>query len=388
MTISVSPPSPELPRVHTHHTRTRAISTPQRPRLQTDLPPRSHSRNTAPIGLSHPHPHFPSFSLIGALEFHDVVASLRHQAASSSLSIFESPVTPFAGGHYHRHSSPRQRTPRTSLSSRDDPLDQLALGTVSQQDDRLRPYFSAPSRTTDLPEEPEWFDDDSRYHDTPISDHARIPQNGCLSTTHRRYTDSPNSSTSSITRTNATPTISDDDTESQNYIPPTPWQRILSGLGYIPHTLLPSLHHFRNQSILAQIASIFAAPAVMFLTLTLPVVVTRYESATTSREKMFNGDGRLVDFEEEGEERVLIAEEEVLEDMHEMAFNKWLTSVQCAIAPVFCVAVLFSSYFIYDFVNPTTSTVHTYRWNKAPSAIAHSCSCWWHCEWHSCCSVC
>jgi len=80
----------------------------------------------------------------------------------------------------------------------------------------------------------------------------------------------------------------------------------------------------------------------MFLTLTLPVVVTRYESATASREKMFNGDGRLVDFEEEGEERVLIAEEEVLEDMHEMSFNKWLTSVQCVIGPVFSVAVLFN----------------------------------------------
>jgi sodium/potassium/calcium exchanger 6 len=80
----------------------------------------------------------------------------------------------------------------------------------------------------------------------------------------------------------------------------------------------------------------------MFLTLTLPVVVTRYESAMTSREKLFNGDGRLVDFEEEGEERVLIAEEEVLEDMHEMSFNKWLIAAQCAVAPVFCVAVLFS----------------------------------------------
>jgi sodium/potassium/calcium exchanger 6 len=118
-------------------------------------------------------------------------------------------------------------------------------------------------------------------------------------------------------------------------------------LGRIVHTLLPSLHHFRSQSILAQIASIFAAPAVMALTLTLPVVVTPYLPSRTSREKLFHGDGRLVDFEEEGEERVLIAEEEVLEDMHEMSFNKWLTATQCAVAPVFCVAILFSSHFIF-----------------------------------------
>lgn len=278
------------------------------------------------------HPHFPSFSLIGALEFHDVVTSLRHQSASSSLSIFESPVTPFAGGHYHRHSGSRQR--RTSFSSREeDPLEQLALSAVPQQDDRLRPYHSASSRTTDLPELAEEFDD-SGPGQYPIGDDFYLPPNEYLGTTSRYVDHSPSSITPSI--------ISDDDTESQNYVPPTRWQRILSVQGNIIHTLLPSLHHFKNQSILAQIASIFAAPAVMLLTLTLPVVVTRYESATTSREKMFSGDGRLVDFEEEGEERVLIAEEEVLEDMHAMSFNKWLMSVQCAIAPVFCVAVLFS----------------------------------------------
>jgi sodium/potassium/calcium exchanger 6 len=152
--------------------------------------------------------------------------------------------------------------------------------------------------------------------------------------------------------------------------------------------LLPSLQHFSKQSILAQIASIFAAPAVMFLTLTLPVVVTRYESATSSREKMFDGDGRLVDFEEEGEARVLIAEEEVLEDMHEMSFNKWLMSAQCVIAPVFCVAVLFSSYFTFVSIILMSSTMHTYRWNKAPSAVVHSCSRWWRCKCHSRCNVC
>jgi len=262
--------------------------------------------------------------------------------------MFEGPVTPFAGGHYHRHSVSRQRTPRTSLSSRDeDPFDHLALSSVSQQDDRLRSHLAAPPRTVDLTEGPRGVDDGNRnrYHDAPNGSYFH-PQDRSLDTTHGRYLDdpySPSSTTASILRTPATSTLSDGDTESQVYIPLTRWQRVIGVLGQVTYTLLPSLHHFRSQSILAQIASIFAAPAVMFLTLTLPVVVTPYESAGTSREKMFNGDGRLVDFEEEGEERVLIAEEEVLEDMHEMSFNKWLTAVQCVVAPVFCVVVLFSS---------------------------------------------
>jgi sodium/potassium/calcium exchanger 6 len=333
--ISVSPPSPEIPRTQTQtqqqQTRGRAISTPQRPRLQTDLPPRPHSRNATPTGQYHGS-YFPSFSLIGALEFHDVVASLRHQAAAPSLSMFESPVTPFAGGHYHRHSPSLHRTPRTSLSSRDeDPFDQLALETVSQ-------------RGLDLTEEPAVYDDD-RSNRTPTR-YRDLPHNGHLDPSHSRHfndSHSSRSTTSSILRTSATSTISDGDTD---YIPLTRWQRFLSVLGHIIHTLLPSLHHFRSQSILAQIASIFAAPAVMVLTLTLPVVVTPYHLNTTAHKTLFNEDGRLVDLEEESEETVRIAEEETLEDMHEMSFNKWLTATQCAIAPVFCVAILFSSHFI------------------------------------------
>ena len=80
----------------------------------------------------------------------------------------------------------------------------------------------------------------------------------------------------------------------------------------------------------------------MLLTLTLPVVVTPYESAHTPREKMLGSDPNLIDFEEEGVERVLIAEEEVQEDMHGMGFNKWLTAAQCTFGPLFCVGVLFS----------------------------------------------
>jgi sodium/potassium/calcium exchanger 6 len=114
-------------------------------------------------------------------------------------------------------------------------------------------------------------------------------------------------------------------------------------VGNIYRTLFPSLHHFRSKTVLGQIASVFAAPAVMLLTLTLPVVVTPYESRHHSHEKTPGQEDNLIDFEEEGVERILIAEEEVEEEMHGMPFNKWLTAVQCICGPLFCAAVLFGN---------------------------------------------
>lgn len=108
------------------------------------------------------------------------------------------------------------------------------------------------------------------------------------------------------------------------------------------HVLFPTLHHFDKQSLLGQIASIFAAPAVLVLTVTLPVVVTPLAGSLAAKEKLYADDAPLMDFEEEGVQRVLIAEEEVQEEMHEMKFNKWLMATQCALAPVVCVKVLFS----------------------------------------------
>lgn len=111
---------------------------------------------------------------------------------------------------------------------------------------------------------------------------------------------------------------------------------------HVAHVLFPTLHHFNKQSLLGRVASIFAAPAVLALTITLPVVVTPFAGSLAAKEKIYADDAPLMDFEEEGVQRVLIAEEEVQEDMHEMKFNKWLMAAQCAIAPPFCVKVLFS----------------------------------------------
>jgi sodium/potassium/calcium exchanger 6 len=251
----------------------------------------------------------PSFSLVGALEFRQVVASLQHQASSSSLSMFESfdsPVTPYAGGHYGRR-------PRSRVASQEmDPWDG-ALGVPLNE--RSPPHLLVTPALSDGPEEVPRLDDHGS--------HPVIP---------------------AISHTPASPTTSEGDAESQQYTAPTRRQRIVYILGRTGHILCPSLHHFKSKSFLGKIASVFAAPAVLALTLTLPVMVTPYENPYSHEEKTQGSEGRLVDFEEEGIERALIAEEEVQEDMHEMKFNKWLMAAQCALGPLFCVWVLFGAF--------------------------------------------
>lgn len=321
-----------------------SISAPDRLRLQTDIPPRPQSIISTPSASPSPHlVQLPSFSLVGALEFRQVVASLRHQAASSSLSMFDSPVTPFAGGHYRAHSTPRRSSRASTLTREEDPWE-AALGLQRLTSPALTP-----------PEE-------SRRSSSP----STIP---------------------SIMRTPASPTISED-SEAQTYVPPTKRQRAMSLLGRIAYTLFPSLHNFESQSVLGQFASIFAAPAILLLTITLPVAVTPYISADTSREKI-HGDGRLVDFEEEGVERILIAEEEVMEDMHELIFNKWLMAVQCMLAPVFSVGVLASSVSFSSYFEPCSYyLVLMHRGNEIPSATSDRGCCQWLCDSCACRGIC
>jgi sodium/potassium/calcium exchanger 6 len=108
--------------------------------------------------------------------------------------------------------------------------------------------------------------------------------------------------------------------------------------------MFPTLHHWNDKPLTSKVVSLFAAPAVLALTITLPVVVTPYRGALDSVEKSPRNDARLIDFEEEGMEieRALIAEEEIEEDMNELKFNKWLMVVQCVFGPLFCAGILFS----------------------------------------------
>lgn len=280
-------------------TRQRAKSHPEPPRLQIDLPPRPVSSTRAPSPTSPPFSQMPSFSLIGALEFRHVVSSLQNQASGSSLSVFDTPVTPFAGGHYHspvlHHSQPRSRshTPLTSNAD-ENPWDAM-LGL---------PLDDRPPRSP-----------------SPTDPHELSPEDAG-------------------TVTPAMPLDYQSDTEGQTHKPSRIY--ILRGAA---HVLFPSLHGWREKSVLGQVASLFAAPALLMLTLTLPVVVTPYEGEGGAREKGLDSSTRnLVDFEEEGIERILVAEEEREEELHGVGFNKWLTAAQCVFGPLFCVGVLFSGH--------------------------------------------
>ncbi|KAL0568225.1 hypothetical protein V5O48_013763, partial [Marasmius crinis-equi] len=302
------PPSPSPPRV-------RAISNPNPPRLNVDVDiRRSHSRSPSPTPRASPQfSHMPSFSLVGALEFRQVVASLRQDASSSSLHIFDSPVTPYAGGHYHASSRSLTRSPRERPRNPfDDTLGVPMSHRASHiESDRERgDYFDDPEAVTSMA-----------------------------------------SSVPTIQHTPASPTGTETDTDSNAYSnqqPMTRWRRTKYILAAVYHTLFPSLHGFQSQSILGKVVAVFAAPAVMLLTLTLPVVVTPYEcNHEPGIEKALtnangNSNHNLVGFEEEGVERVLVAEQDVQEELHGVEFNKWLMAVQCILGPLFCVAVLFN----------------------------------------------
>ncbi|KZT00823.1 uncharacterized protein LAESUDRAFT_687551 [Laetiporus sulphureus 93-53] len=294
-----------------HFSRSRARSNPVLPRLglQTDLPPRPQTRSPSPHS-SHVST-LPSFSLVGALEFRRIVASLQQEAAGSSLSMFESPLSPYPGGHYHQHHHTRSRSHTPPSDNEQNPWD-AALGV-------------------------------------PLSD--RSPQSFSHQLERSRSHSPQPVALPIISRTPASPIVSEAETEtetdsqSHQYVSPTRRQRIARVLGHAFHVVFPTLHGIGSKPLLGKVAAVLAAPAVMALTLTLPVVVTAYEDVGREREKLRGvaggGESRLVDFEEEGIERTLIAEDEVAEEMHELQYNKWLMAVQCTLGPLFCVAILF-----------------------------------------------
>ena len=301
--------------------RQRALSHPVVPRLQITTPPRRYSRSSSPSS-SHT-AQLPSFSILGALEFREVVASLKNEAAGTSLSYFESPVTPYAAGRYHvrnlsvMHS--RSSTPHSSLSSS---MDETTLNGL-HLDDRLHPH-----NARSIHEE----------HANARADGSNdYRQSYQLQTPPSIYRVPPSPST----------TISEAESDEQLYAPLTKRQRICAALGKAYHILFPTLHNLKQQGLLTQMVSVLATPAVLCLTVTLPVVVTPYNNSHSSHEKIY-GDARLVDFEEEGIERALIAEQEVEENIHELSFSKWLTAVQCVLGPLFCVQVLFGRFLVWS----------------------------------------
>ena len=266
----------------------------------------------------------PSFSLVGAIEFRQVVSSLQSQAASSSLSMFDSPVTPYAGGHYH---IPRRHSRSSSISPRPVPEPDEWDGALGLPLNDRSPKLLR----TSISEEPSR--EDTLLVDVREEEGARTP----LSIP----------TIPSILHTPASPTEATalPATEVEEQAPPTRPQRLCHVLARIWHILFPSFHHFKSKTLTGKIVSLLAAPAVLALTITLPVVIAPYGNHGSHEEKLDQHGALLPEFEEEGVERALIAEHEVQEDLHEIGFNKWLTAVQCILGPLFCITVLFSASF-------------------------------------------
>ncbi|KAG2037702.1 Sodium/calcium exchanger protein-domain-containing protein [Suillus americanus] len=329
----VTPPSDTLAVLLSPPARHRASSCPQPPRLALPTPLQTRTlsssfyaqpptRERTPSPLSSPHlSQMPSFSLVGALEFRQVVASLQAHATSSSLSIFDSPITPYAGGHYHlRGGSHASRTPLNEEEPWDATLGGLPL---NERSPRLL--------VNDFISEGHEPSQSSSAIDVQARASASMSPIPSISHTPASPTDAASTAT----------------TEVEPYVPPSKLKRAWRVVRKTYYILFPALHHFREKNALGKIASLLAAPAVMALTLTLPVVVVPYDSNGSASEKMHKHhhnageDGRLMDFEEDGIERALIAEEVMQQDLHEIEFNKWLMAAQCVLGPLFCVGVLF-----------------------------------------------
>jgi solute carrier family 24 (sodium/potassium/calcium exchanger), member 6 len=261
----------------------------------------------------------PSFSLVGALEFRSIISSLQQDSAGYSLSAFETPLTPYPGGHYHNYNFSRSRS-RASIysgsahtwdTSSDVPLDDRSP---------LPPTSSLPPDDSDVhpavhPTEPPL---------SPIGSDAepQIPE---------------------IAHIPASPLVEISSDVAHHMVAARP-RGTRFVLARASHILFPTLHGFHAKSLLGKATAVLATPAVFALTITLPVVVEPYDSAGYRFEKASTINDTLITLEGDGIERVLI--DKVEDEAHSLQFNKWLMALQCTLGPLFCVVVLFSTLII------------------------------------------
>ncbi|KAF8515394.1 Sodium/calcium exchanger protein-domain-containing protein [Hysterangium stoloniferum] len=286
--------------------RSRALSDPNPPRNTAEAPRRANSGTHSPSGspLESPLQHLPHFSLLTALEFRDVVASLQHQTNASSLAAFETPIIPLGARPYR--SSPLG----TPLAT---PYDVLTRRASSND---VNPWDDVLGRRMQLDRmSPE------------------LPQNG-----HAASIDAVEQTVPSLVVHSPTPS-----SDEGFHISPTRWQRLCHVLYPTFRILFPHLRHFTSKSVISASVAIFATPGVLALTITSPVVTCAYGEPRRGAVSPANeaSDGRLIDFEEDGVERVLVAEDDLKEELNERIYNKWLTALQCALGPLFCTAIVF-----------------------------------------------
>ncbi|KZP00560.1 hypothetical protein CALVIDRAFT_595346 [Calocera viscosa TUFC12733] len=271
------------------------------PPLQTNLSNNGHvyPLSAQPPSSTRHRRNLPSFSLLGAVEFRNVVQSLQRESAAFGAPAYDETIfEPPAGGHYHSvphrrgsgHIALRSASPLSSGEERPDPFDVPNVGyplvkTSSPADISAAPVIS-----------------------TAPSIHVIPPEDG-----------TPEDNTDEERATLVIPT---DEKPSRRSI-------LLNVLYSIWSTLFPTLVSLREKAWSGRILSVISAPAVLLLTLTLPVYVMR------PREDL-------------GEDRFEAVKDEE-EAFDETPYNKWLMSIQCILGPLWVLLVIFGTnqYFLW-----------------------------------------
>ncbi|KAG6327015.1 hypothetical protein ID866_12074 [Astraeus odoratus] len=223
-------------------------------------------------------------------------------STSDTLTVpqaFDSPMTPYAGGH----SGSRTLPSFTGAEPEVDPWD-AALGVPPER-----------------PASPDLLDDGIALR-SPFSPQT-IP---------------------SISHTPALPDGSDASTDVERYVPLTKTQRLYYVIARTCYILFPSLHYFRSKGFLGKIASLFAAccrGADAEAPYRRNAVQEPREPEGEEEDYHAAHDTPLVESEVVMMERTLVAEEAIQEDLYEMKYNKCLMAAQCVLGPLFYVAALF-----------------------------------------------
>lgn len=261
----------------------------------------------------------PTFSLLGAIEFRDAINALRKESAAAAaaeqgrqlvdddeaqlsgqlddllgepsiMADYFGPSSPFPSGHYHSHG---HHLPHGRASSRP--------GTSRQPSSsgRMGRDASTPGMLVGLKP------DAVRVESTPllaVSEAGRTRQARTISDVRRSSADaihtlrhfpgkdalpeptvqdavSPTTGSISDVEHDAIPLTSSATASAAgpSTRARTQWTHILR---QILHTLFPALQEFRQKSISGKILGIFASPAILALTVTLPVVDDSAEGLT------------------------------------------------------------------------------------------------------------
>ncbi len=296
------------------------------------------ARRASSVYPRSPSQHLPSFSLIGALEFRSVVTALRRESNTSALDIFQqSPVTPFAAGHYPRRSG----APATHHGSRGS-LEVPAVHDPRGYSSERNPW----ERTLGQPRDGSLSPEDARSSHRPSVLHLPPPAAGKSPVPSLRIIDDEEVDVQSPDTEMSHVSFAEDTLPK----PPSKRERLRLIFTRTMRVLFPTLVYFTDKSFVGMVVALFAAPAVLALTVTLPVVFTPvgdtkvHGKRTEATSGSLDGravEGQLIDYEDEGAEWTLVAEEIVGEEMHELRLNKWLMAAQLVLGPLFCATVLF-----------------------------------------------